>query len=559
MKRFLAILLVVLMTAALTGCCLKHDMQPATCTQPSTCSKCGKTEGEPLGHTEVADPAKEPTCTETGLTEGSHCSVCGEVFKAQEEIPALGHDWEEATFSKPQTCRVCGATGEDALGSELFIRALTEENEEAPAEADAVTKNADDEAWEPILKTLHITAKTSGLDEVDEILANSKLDLTVDIPTKEQFALLCEAVIQNSDPMKLILTADKEVLCFTLPGISEGIYRVSYETLKALYEANGISTGSFDMVQQSLSGEATAEKNEAYEKLALQYAEILFGLFNQENTTETTGAYQLELIGATEECTVLSCQPTAADWQNMLSKLFETALADKELEEIIRDGAKKSFPAAQTSGYSGSEDSYVNDTITEMRSALEEGIENVEQIANVLAQYHFEVAYRDGRLYAVRLTGEDADLFRYESAGTLESGRTDKIQIPIEGQNILLTNTVKEENGKTVGRLSVDAIGLNLDYSSERDENDKLIFDYNLSVMGVTVRLSQKQTDEGALLKLEFNVFYQMSGELNFLVTDGGEHIVLPAGELTELSSEEEIAAALEKIGNDFENAGFFG
>jgi len=44
---------------------------------------------EAKGHTVVVDPAKEPTKTETGLTEGSHCSVCKEVIIAQEVLPVL--------------------------------------------------------------------------------------------------------------------------------------------------------------------------------------------------------------------------------------------------------------------------------------------------------------------------------------------------------------------------------------------------------------------------------------------------------------------------------------
>lgn len=70
----------------------------ATCTETGvetrTCSVCGETETreiEATGHTVVVDPAVAPTYDDTGLTEGSHCSVCNTVIKAQEIVPALGH------------------------------------------------------------------------------------------------------------------------------------------------------------------------------------------------------------------------------------------------------------------------------------------------------------------------------------------------------------------------------------------------------------------------------------------------------------------------------------
>ena len=46
-----------------------------------------------VDHTVVIDSAVAPTCTTTGLTEGSHCSVCSKVITAQTTVPALGHDW----------------------------------------------------------------------------------------------------------------------------------------------------------------------------------------------------------------------------------------------------------------------------------------------------------------------------------------------------------------------------------------------------------------------------------------------------------------------------------
>ena len=78
------------------------EVTAPTCTEKGyttyTCA-CGDTytadEVAALGHTEVIDEAKAPTCTETGLTEGKHCSVCNDVFTAQETVDALGHQFDD--------------------------------------------------------------------------------------------------------------------------------------------------------------------------------------------------------------------------------------------------------------------------------------------------------------------------------------------------------------------------------------------------------------------------------------------------------------------------------
>ena len=72
-----------------------HVLGEATCTEGATCANCGCVHTEPLGHTEVVDEAVAPTCTETGLTEGSHCSVCDASIVAQETIAvdSTAHSW----------------------------------------------------------------------------------------------------------------------------------------------------------------------------------------------------------------------------------------------------------------------------------------------------------------------------------------------------------------------------------------------------------------------------------------------------------------------------------
>ena len=79
-------------------------------------------------HQEVVVPGVDATCTNSGLTEGKKCSICGDVLKAQTEIPALGHSYN-AVVTKPTcteagyttyTCSVCGdsyvADETEALG-----------------------------------------------------------------------------------------------------------------------------------------------------------------------------------------------------------------------------------------------------------------------------------------------------------------------------------------------------------------------------------------------------------------------------------------------------------
>lgn len=90
-----------------------------------TCTETGLTEGKHCsvcsavlveqevvkakGHTEVIDKAVAPTCTKTGLTEGKHCSVCNKVLVEQTIVPAKGHT-EVIDKAVEPTCTKTGLT-----------------------------------------------------------------------------------------------------------------------------------------------------------------------------------------------------------------------------------------------------------------------------------------------------------------------------------------------------------------------------------------------------------------------------------------------------------------
>ena len=85
-------------------------------------------------HKEVKDPVVPATCTEPGLTEGSHCDLCKEVLKEQKTIKPTGHQWDnkytidkQATQTRPGSksvhCTICGEIRE---GSVVIIPAFAD-------------------------------------------------------------------------------------------------------------------------------------------------------------------------------------------------------------------------------------------------------------------------------------------------------------------------------------------------------------------------------------------------------------------------------------------------
>ena len=117
-----------------------ENIVAATCTVAGSkdsvvyCSVCKaelsrtKVEIPATGHTVEVDAAVAATATETGLTEGSHCSVCHETIVAQEVIPALG---EQGGNENQDGNENQGGSGNENQGNENNNEPATAVSDEA--------------------------------------------------------------------------------------------------------------------------------------------------------------------------------------------------------------------------------------------------------------------------------------------------------------------------------------------------------------------------------------------------------------------------------------------
>ncbi len=71
---------------------LRHTLKPET--YPLEC----------LEHQPQVIPAKAPTCTQTGLTQGECCQNCGKILKEQEVIPVRSHRFEDEWTCHARPC-----------------------------------------------------------------------------------------------------------------------------------------------------------------------------------------------------------------------------------------------------------------------------------------------------------------------------------------------------------------------------------------------------------------------------------------------------------------------
>lgn len=112
--------------------------EPATCTEPQLCTRCGAVLENALGH-DYAEEVTAPTCTEMGYTTFT-CTRCGDTNKG-DYTEAAGHkpgDWivdkeptTDSEGSRHKECTICGKKLEEEPIEKIYNQSTTDEHGEA--------------------------------------------------------------------------------------------------------------------------------------------------------------------------------------------------------------------------------------------------------------------------------------------------------------------------------------------------------------------------------------------------------------------------------------------
>ena len=165
-------------------------------------------------HVAAVDAAVAATCTKSGISEGSHCSVCNEVIVPQEEVHALGHDWSgEWTIVKEATATTDGKREtictRDGCGQKKYETIPATGTPEEPENAGKLDKDAEVEPDAQIKEATLDNKKSELLDAIFEKNEKQQIQSGIDARVWLEVKRTDESRITPDDRKEVTKEAEK--------------------------------------------------------------------------------------------------------------------------------------------------------------------------------------------------------------------------------------------------------------------------------------------------------------------------------------------------------------
>ncbi len=300
---------------------------PATCTEngyvTSACT-CGKTRLTPIaatGHNIIELGVTAPTCTDTGLSSGEACSVCGLVISGREILQTVAHTpvIDEAV---PPTANTPGKSE----GSHCFVCGLVIVKQNAVFASDYTNpaRYATDYAYEYLSSLQKGTGYVSLYDRIDTAMVefhlsdiNVDTDLLVakvdysDLGISDQEALAVWSAYRMDHPLYYWMSSH-------IKYTSEEIHILTYEEYVAAEIRSAYNARVYDAVRTAVDG---IFGDDTY-SVALSFHDYLIGgayyAYESDGVTPEDAAFAHNILGVLLEGSGV-CESYSKSFQLLLN------------------------------------------------------------------------------------------------------------------------------------------------------------------------------------------------------------------------------------------------
>lgn len=260
--------------------------------------------------------------------------------------------------------------------------------------------------------------------------------------------------IPGMNTVKAVATFGSEGIGFTLPGIDDTYYLISWDVFKGMAE----DATSMDFSSFSASDLPVDDLSEIFSR----YFGLVTSLIG-EGTTAENKTYTLAGLQTSVDAQVITVCPTQDAWADFFTTVFATAKDDEQLKSLLDQALALGYKTSEDmqDAYDSAE-AFSADILAQFDNLLEQGLANADVIAAYVAGAALELVQSGSQVYAVNVK-KDGMGIGYEGYGEFSDTRSDGLFFYMGGSAMkVLLNTFQNTEDAYTTYATSDLITLEI-------------------------------------------------------------------------------------------------